>query len=764
MQTTLTMVQVAVIFSAFFISIHGININAGGQALPGLLADDSSYSSKTGYTVRSYSNTGGRSVSEYSSTSFVFGRKSLIYTLQAETDKRFNLTLGFSEIYPPGGKEGFRIFDISVNDILIDSDVDVFARTGKFLFIPYTIETIAIPVNGLITIEIKPKVQNAMLSAIYLSEFVLRTPTPSPSPTRTPSPSVSLTSSPSMSSIPSASMALSPSVSTTRTLNLPMSEPGMSLRVSPSVPHISRTSISQVAISSSSPRITLTSSHPQIDGMNAMKSPVIISSKVFRSPRISMTITPSQTLTFDKSPNAEMLPAVFSTIASHSLSSVPSPSSTTTGIQSLYPLPSPTLTVFPPSSSFEAITGLTNSIGSTLTPLFSTSFNLSSSPLTKEMINMTSVTPLATHFEKPLPSPSTTESLLPSSSPSLSPSTSESLSAAPSPLRKGPPMIPSITWERELPNYPIKVFEAQGGLLGNETAEYIVIFGGIYRYPGHTAQSWQKRVDIPNQSWERLADMPEILTHMALWHDNQDICGAGGFIEPNPGMAVSHMFCLNRATNTWRSLPNLPENRAGGGLILTTDAVGKRQFIYSTGMDRETNSFAKQFDYGSTWSLDIDTPGATWQSGHPDIDMPRNHIGSVETCGRYFFVGGQFKTNEYTGNQARVDEWLPNERRWSKTPPAPLPFGFGHISSSVLPYNCGMIVIGGIANKRTIIDSVLYWEPIRNEWHLIGKYPHIVMTPICGIHGKKIYCATGGEYWDQDLMYIGSIVDVSLGS
>lgn len=427
-------------------------------------------------------------------------------------------------------------------------------------------------------------------------------------------------------------------------------------------------------------------------------------------------------------------------------SSSPSPTNSPKFTASNTPSSSP---VPLPSSSPSTTSTVTPTRSRTPTPTPTESFSLPTpTPSQKTPLSTTSkagpaglgIVSMATQTAKPITFPTKTPRATHSPSPS--------------------PKIPKVTWERASPDYPKKVFEAQGRILTGTQGQFLVVIGGFYNFPGHTDEVYQIRLDTPDAKWERLADMPETLTHMAQWSSGEEFCGAGGFIGPtDPGHSVNSVWCFNRLSNTWRSLPNLPADRAGGGLLMTTNFMNRREFVYASGMDREFDSFRVQIDYGTTWTLDMDTPNATWQGGLDDMHTPRNHLGAVETCGRYFFIGGQFSTNEETGNQARIDEWLADERRWSTKPPAPLPFAMGHISASVLPYKCGMIIIGGIANERELIDAVLFWEPHQNKWYVIGKYPYKVNTPVCGIIGNKIYCATGGDLYFQERMYIGTIED-----
>lgn len=320
--------------------------------------------------------------------------------------------------------------------------------------------------------------------------------------------------------------------------------------------------------------------------------------------------------------------------------------------------------------------------------------------------------------------------------------------------------LPNVTWSQTGPLYPKRVFEAQGSILGSAANKYLVVIGGFFQFPGSTAQVWQLPLfgDANSRSWQRLADMPQKLTHMAQWSGGgEEICGVGGYRGPTaPGRSVNSAWCFNRILNLWRQLPNIPGNRAGGALVRITNPT-RDVLLYAGGVDREQDNLAVHVDYGTTWQLDMRNDNASWITVGPDMPDPRNHMGAVESCGRYFFVGGQHEQDEHNGNRATVSEWLPANNTWSLNPPAAMPLPLGHISASILSYNCGIFVIGGITNGRTFVSHTLYWEPTQDKWHFVGEYPIEVTTPVCGVLGQQIWCATGGLWNVQNRVHVGVI-------
>jgi len=235
--------------------------------------------------------------------------------------------------------------------------------------------------------------------------------------------------------------------------------------------------------------------------------------------------------------------------------------------------------------------------------------------------------------------------------------------------------------------------------------------------------------------------MPLPLTHMAQAMHERYFYGAGGYLGDHPGRSVVNVYRYDFGANKWSSLPNLPEPRAGGGMVV----IGNRWLVFSGGLVRPNNAISPVFDKGDTWSLDLWNQTKGWKVDSAPIPSPRNHMAGVRTCGRYFWVGGQHKSNENTGNSNVVSEYIPWARKW-KPGIVPLPQPFGHISASVLPFRCGIIVVGGTTTRRTMRNQILWWDPRGNFWRHIGNFKKAVATPVCGLLGDLLVCGSG-ESW-----------------
>jgi len=298
---------------------------------------------------------------------------------------------------------------------------------------------------------------------------------------------------------------------------------------------------------------------------------------------------------------------------------------------------------------------------------------------------------------------------------------------------------------------------------GNDKA--LVVFGGFKNFPGVTTDSYQRRFTSGRANWTSIATYPLTAgnrtgaTHMAQCIDPANsnlIYLLGGYAGRHPGNSINIGYAYNRINNSYSRLPNLPGDRAGGGCVVVRKA-GRHMLVFAGGVDRVFPNFSTHIDHADTWTLDLSKPNPQWEPASA-FKNPRNHMAGIEACGRYFFVGGQKEVNENTGNQNTTSEWFPETGQWSESTIEDLPYGVGHISASVMSWKCGLIVVGGMVNGVKQSDNVLYWNPTTNKWKVIGKYPHGVATPVCGISDNEVLCATGGESRStRNLVYHGKI-------
>lgn len=309
---------------------------------------------------------------------------------------------------------------------------------------------------------------------------------------------------------------------------------------------------------------------------------------------------------------------------------------------------------------------------------------------------------------------------------------------------------PRIKFQRVYNDYPINIFEGQGTVMDVNGEKYLVVMGGFQNFPHITRRVYRRKLTLEKAKWERMSDMPSSITHMAQAVSGNLFCGAGGYWASHPGHSVSNVLCYDATRDYWWKLPNLPGDRAGGGLI-----IRGRTLIYAGGGDRAYNSLKLHIDHGDGWWLEIDKPWRNWRRIQKSMPDPRNHMGAVSTCGRLFWVGGQHGEDEVSGNRRSVSEFVPGAGIWRQA--TKLPYPLGHISASVMPYACGILVIAGVSRNKRRVTDVRWYSPKNRKWFHVGYYPFKVATPVCGIHKDTVMCATGGHWSIRNRVFIGKL-------
>ena len=290
-----------------------------------------------------------------------------------------------------------------------------------------------------------------------------------------------------------------------------------------------------------------------------------------------------------------------------------------------------------------------------------------------------------------------------------------------------------FTWETRAPS-PIIRMESQGVMLNGK----LYVFGGFY----NTNLDATRRSDVynvQNNSWVRIADMPEALTHAAHAVDGASIFLIGGYLDRDPGIAVNRVWIYNTLANTWSAGPDLPAARAGGGA-----AVVGRELHFFAGSSRQTRSTSDTIDTGEHWVLDLNAP-TNWRN-EPDLPLFRNHMGVVTLNAKIYVVGGQLASNEATKAQSRVDVYDPANNSWSRV--ADLLLARSHIGASVLAVNGRIIMLGGSVNGGSSglsSSDVFTYDPVANLWLKMKSLPAGRKSPVAGYSNGRLVVATGNS-------------------
>ncbi|MBC8120466.1 MAG: hypothetical protein H7Y22_01355 [Gemmatimonadaceae bacterium] len=289
------------------------------------------------------------------------------------------------------------------------------------------------------------------------------------------------------------------------------------------------------------------------------------------------------------------------------------------------------------------------------------------------------------------------------------------------------PTQATLTWTTVAPS-PIARFEAQGVTVSNK----LYVFGGFV----DGALTTTKRSDVYDSStntWRRIADLPELITHAAVVVDGQSIYLIGGYVGNSPGVSTSHVWKYSIPNNTWSAAPPLPAIRGAGAAV----RLG-RNLHYFGGAVR-TASQPVGVDRGNHYRLSLDG-GTAWSSLAP-LPNPRNHLGGATDGVVIYAVGGQHGEDEDNGNDAQVDIYDPRTGTWIRTTDLPRPRG--HISSSTFFKDGYIFVVGGAFNDFQPSADVTAYDPVSAKWLTLPPLPQTRKTPVAGPIGSRIFSSTG---------------------
>lgn len=287
--------------------------------------------------------------------------------------------------------------------------------------------------------------------------------------------------------------------------------------------------------------------------------------------------------------------------------------------------------------------------------------------------------------------------------------------------------------------------ESQGLIL--ENGDFIVYSGFNESFFSTTRNVYAYDTKNVSSTWRIMDKIPlsNGMTHCAFANKGNILYSCGGYVGKHPGPTTS--TCLkythtNPSGKQWEYLPNLPEPRAGGGLVL--DSISNT-LLYGTGASRP-NPITPMYtlDHSDVWELNLNDVSSGWQI-KPIIPYKGNHIGSVTVqykgMDRHYFVGGQLGEQEKSKNLNTMYEWIRSNTTWSKRTSLPIPRG--HFSSSIIPYKeCGFIIVGGRTNEYQF-SEITYYDIELNNWTKIGDLPYKLNTPVCDIINNMLYCQTG---------------------
>lgn len=277
--------------------------------------------------------------------------------------------------------------------------------------------------------------------------------------------------------------------------------------------------------------------------------------------------------------------------------------------------------------------------------------------------------------------------------------------------------------------------------IGRSEAESAVVDGKIYVFGGYTDTSFipkTKRTDVydpVNNTWQRLEDMPNPITHAGTAVAGRDIYLAGGLIGTAAGTEINaarDVWKYNVDTNKWTAMPKLPRPRHAGELSLLN---GQLHFFGGTGINREVSR-------GNHWILSLDG-GTNWTQAAP-LPNPRNHIGDAVIGGKIYAIGGQHGNEGTSVTQNSVHVWDPAQpNTWTAV--ANMPQSLSHIAKATFEMGNRIIVAGGQEVHSSSISDVIAYNPLSNSWTPLTSLPTARHSGIAEVIKNQIFYLTGAR-------------------
>ena len=282
-----------------------------------------------------------------------------------------------------------------------------------------------------------------------------------------------------------------------------------------------------------------------------------------------------------------------------------------------------------------------------------------------------------------------------------------------------------LQWTEVAPA-PMPRFESMAASVNDK----LYVFAG-FRTSDIKATTRSDVYDPATNSWSRIADAPEPLSHAGVATDGPLAYFAGGFVGDWKGVntpVTRRLWIYNTLTDKWIAGPPLPAPRGAGALV----RVGRKLHFFG-GVDSAIN------DSGSHWILDLRHP-TKWKSAAALPD-PRNHLGYINYQNKIFAIGGQHKLDETNGNDTRVDVYDPTTNKWHTI--ARLPAPQSHIHNSTFIWNGRITMVGGSTTDHISIANLTQYDPKRNKWVTVGYLPAPRSAATAGVVDRHIVVSGG---------------------
>jgi N-acetylneuraminic acid mutarotase len=291
-----------------------------------------------------------------------------------------------------------------------------------------------------------------------------------------------------------------------------------------------------------------------------------------------------------------------------------------------------------------------------------------------------------------------------------------------------PPPAP-FSWTTAA-NAPVARLEASAVAVGKK----LYLFGGYgVDSPNWLATKETDAFDPATNTWTRLADMPEGVTHIGAAADGHYIYAAGGYVSnyvtKQQTFATRHVWRYDTVSNTWSAFVPLPAARGAGALVILN-----HQLHYVDGIDSNRNGTTDH------WVLNLRAINLKWVSSTP-LPFSRNHIAATVLNGKIYIVGGQALSDDASPPCSDVLMWDPlHPSAWQRMANLPQP----RSHAIVFAVDGQLVLMDGSTTGQKVLNSVMAYNPTTNNWRwLPDPVPGPRLGPAGDIVDGKLVITTG---------------------
>ena len=258
----------------------------------------------------------------------------------------------------------------------------------------------------------------------------------------------------------------------------------------------------------------------------------------------------------------------------------------------------------------------------------------------------------------------------------------------------------------------------------------LLVLGGFYTGGVPKATARVEALDLATGQWVRRKDMPVALTHFAPAVVRDTVWIAGGFEGDHPGPATARVWRYSPATDQWSRGPDLPQPRGGGALVAEGDTL---HYFGGWLPDRNTDS-------PQHWTLHIGD--SAWRAAAP-MPVARGHFAGVRLSDGIYALSGNIGHDPIPIDIRSMQRYDLKTRQWSDAPSAP--FAVSHTEGSTMPYDDGLLVVGGRARQsgRENQDDVLWFDRGTSRWIHLGRLPLPVFGAVATMLGDTLVAGLG---------------------